>query len=79
MGGWQGSDIIDETDEVRVNSDSDIGAFVKFNLGNDHVVLMKTGISYVSVEQARLNMETEMDKFGWDFDAVQHECKRYLE
>ncbi len=70
MGGWQGSDIIGKTDEVRVSSDSDIGAFLKFNIGNDRVVLMKTGISYVSVEQARLNMETEMDKFGWNFDAA---------
>jgi predicted alpha-1,2-mannosidase len=70
MGGWQGSDIIGKTDEVRVSSDSDIGAFLKFNVGTDQVVLMKTGISYVSVEQARLNMETEMNKFGWDFDAA---------
>ena len=36
---------------------------------------MKTGISYVSVEQARLNMETEMDKFGWDFDAVHQNAR----
>ena len=79
MGGWQGSEIIDATNEIRVNGDSDIGAFVKFTLGNDPVILMKTGISYVSTEQARLNMETEMDKSGWDFDAVHRNAQGYLE
>ncbi|MFA5817522.1 MAG: glycoside hydrolase domain-containing protein [Bacteroidales bacterium] len=70
MGGWQGANILNETDEVHVTEDSDIGAFLKFKLGNDPLVLMKTGISYVSTRQARLNMESEMDKYKWDFDAV---------
>jgi predicted alpha-1,2-mannosidase len=70
MGGWQGSDIIYYTDEVRVSGDSDIGAFVKFRPGDDQVILMKTAISYVSIGQARLNMDTEMNKFAWDFDAA---------
>ncbi|MEN8226736.1 MAG: GH92 family glycosyl hydrolase [Bacteroidota bacterium] len=77
MGGWQGADILLETDEVKVSKDLDIGAFLKFNLNDDQTVLMKTGISYVSVEQARLNLETEMDEFEWDFDAV-HENAREI-
>jgi len=28
---------------------------------------MQTGISLVSIEQARLNLDTEMAAFGWDF------------
>ena len=75
MGGWQGADMLNETDEIKVTEDLDIGAFLKFRLDDDQTVLMKTGISYVSVEQARLNMETEMDEFAWDFDAV-HENAR---
>jgi predicted alpha-1,2-mannosidase len=75
MGGWQGSEILLETDEIKVSDDLDIGAFLKFNLDDDQTVLLKTGISYVSVEQARLNLETEMDEFAWDFDAV-HENAR---
>ncbi|TSA37936.1 MAG: glycoside hydrolase family 92 protein [Porphyromonadaceae bacterium] len=70
LGGWQGANILNQTDEVRVTEDSDIGALLNFKLGNDPVVLMKTGISYVSTRQARLNMESEIDKFQWDFDAV---------
>jgi len=75
MGGWQGSDILDESDEINVSDNSDIGAFLRFNLKDDPVVLLKTGISYVSIDQARLNLETEMDTFGWDFDAV-HQTAR---
>lgn len=70
MGGWTGTDIVNETNEVRVNKDSDLGAFLKFSLMEDQTVLLKTGISYVSIEQARLNLNTEMDPFGWNFDAV---------
>jgi len=70
MGGWQGTDILDETDEIKVTEDIDIGTFLRFTLDDDQILLMKTAISYVSIEQARLNMETEMDEFGWDFDAV---------
>jgi predicted alpha-1,2-mannosidase len=70
MGGWTGTDIVNESNEVKVTKDSDIGAFLNFNLKDDQTVLLKTGISYVSIEQARLNLNTEMDQFGWNFDAV---------
>jgi predicted alpha-1,2-mannosidase len=75
FGGWQGTDIFDEKDSIYINKDADIGAFLRFSLDNDTVVLVKTAISYVSADQARINMETELDKFGWDFDAV-HENAR---
>jgi predicted alpha-1,2-mannosidase len=70
MGGWQGADIIDNTNEVRVADDLDIGAFLKFKPGNNQVILMQTGISYVSTEQARINLQTELDPYNWDFDAA---------
>jgi predicted alpha-1,2-mannosidase len=75
MGGWQGSDITYDSDEIRVSTDSDIGAFVKFKRGNDPVILMKTAISYVSIEQARLNLDTELGKFSWDFDAARQNAR----
>jgi predicted alpha-1,2-mannosidase len=76
MGGWKGSEIIHNTDEIGVSSDCDIGAFVKFRPGNDPVILMKTAISFVSTEQARLNMKAELDKFGWDFDAAHQSARK---
>jgi putative alpha-1,2-mannosidase len=35
MGGWKGSEIVNNTDTISLSSDSDIGAFVKFRPGND--------------------------------------------
>lgn len=44
------------------------GAFVRFRKLGDQPLLMKVAISYTSIEQARLNLETELDH--WDFDQV---------
>jgi predicted alpha-1,2-mannosidase len=52
------------------------GAYVRFQTGKGEVVKMQSGLSLVSVEQARLNLETEMRPFGWDFDAVVNDSKR---
>jgi len=75
MGGWKGTEIVNRIKEISTTEDLDIGAFLKFSLKDNTELLMKTGISYVSTEQARLNMETEMDKFGWDFDAVHNNSR----
>jgi predicted alpha-1,2-mannosidase len=47
---------------------SDIGAFAEFDGHAGVTVIVKVGISYVSIANARLNLQTEMP--GWDFDAV---------
>lgn len=44
------------------------GLFVRFDTNETRVVHMKVGISYVSVEGARANLEAENP--GWDFDAT---------
>ena len=75
LGGWKGADIVNDVNEISINENSDIGAYVHFSTQTDQIVLMKTGISYVSIEQARLNMETETDEFEWDFDAVHQHAR----
>jgi len=70
MGGWQGSTVLNNTSEIKVMEDLDVGAFVKFDVNDDQIVLMQTAISYVSIDQARLNLTTEMDGFDWSFDAA---------
>ncbi|PCI06555.1 MAG: alpha-1,2-mannosidase [Flavobacteriaceae bacterium] len=48
----------------------DFGAYIEFETKKGEVILLKTGISLVSVDQARLNLKVESeDAFGWDFDA----------
>lgn len=69
--GWIREDIIENTDEIYlIFGDDDIGAFVTFNTEEGEQVLMQSGISLVSIDQARLNLETEMNPFNWDFDAI---------
>jgi len=75
MGGWIGEEIITDVNDILNDKDLDIGAFLNFSTEEGEEILMKTGISYVSEAQARLNMETELDPFGWDFDRV-HEHAR---
>lgn len=78
MGAWQGMNISEDLSEISISQDIDLGAILNFSTEEGETVLMKTGISYVSVDQARLNMETEMQDFGWDFDkAHQHARKTW--
>lgn len=42
-----------------------------FDTGSENVVQMRTGLSFVSMQNARENLETEVkEPYGWDFDAV---------
>jgi predicted alpha-1,2-mannosidase len=70
MGGWQGEQILNDVTELKVNDNLDIGAFLYFDTENEPEVLMETAISYVSTEQARSNLETELTPLNWDFDAA---------
>ena len=68
MGGWVGTNITPEAKEIT--GSGDVGAFVNYQTVEGEVIQVKTGISFVSIEQARLNLDTEMKRFGWNFDAV---------
>jgi predicted alpha-1,2-mannosidase len=70
MGGWQGEQILYDATELEVKDNLDIGSFLYFDIDKDPVVLMETAISYVSADQARSNLETELDPFNWDFNAA---------
>lgn len=48
----------------------DAGFFVEYDTEEGEQIGVQVGISLVSPEQARLNLDTEMKPFGWDFDAV---------
>ncbi len=76
MTGWKGENIVTDINEISTNENSDIGALVNFSTLDEQIVLMKTGISFVSIEQARLNMEIETEQFAWDFDAVHQAARR---
>ncbi len=75
--GWQKSEKGDTT--VFVKPDDNIvcgegsGVFVTYNnLHEGEEILLKVGVSYVSIPNAHLNMETELPQ--WDFDRVAEEA-----
>ncbi|WP_251795462.1 GH92 family glycosyl hydrolase [Arenibacter sp. N53] len=63
--------ISEETSKITVSDPEDIVAFVEFETSKNQVVQTRTGISYVSVENAGLNLEEEISQpFGWSFEKV---------
>jgi len=68
---WTEKGIQKETEILKVKNAKDAGAIAEFNTKENNVVQLKTSISYVSIENARENLITEISKpFGWDFEAV---------
>ena len=57
----------------------DVGAFVEFETSEGEEIMVQTGISLVSAEQARLNLETELDPYNWDFEAVRRDAENTWE
>ncbi len=58
----------DSSPGSREVTDPDGGVFVRFGTDATRVVHMKVGVSYVSVEGARANLDAENP--AWDFDEV---------
>ncbi len=48
----------------------DIKAFVRFKTSKDEAVLIKVGISFVSIDGAKKNVQTEIP--GWDFNKIKN-------
>ena len=65
LSGWKDGQLIGEIEELK---GSRIGGYINFKTGTDKVRLMKVAISYVSIEQARNNLKSELPH--WDFNQV---------
>jgi len=71
LGFWTEEGVVDNASVLEKEHPKDAGAFVEFDTAESSVVQVRTGISYVSVENASKNLETEVTlPFGWNFDAV---------
>ena len=67
--GWQGGKVVD--DAPALDFSGDCGAFVTFSTHANEAIEVRTGISLVSIDDARLNLEQELARpFGWNFAAV---------
>jgi predicted alpha-1,2-mannosidase len=54
----------------------DCGIYLDFETSKNEQILIRTGISFVSVANAKLNLETESQPFGWDFDKVKESAAK---
>ena len=70
LNAWQDSKLLGK---VKKFEGENGGVYVNFETSKDEVIQMKVGISYVSSEQARLNMDMELSH--WDFDRIVKESK----
>ncbi|WP_282124816.1 GH92 family glycosyl hydrolase [Marinifilum flexuosum] len=52
----------------------EIGAYFTFNTEEKEEILVEVGVSYVSIENARLNLDTETNHF--DFDKTREQAKQ---
>ncbi|TJZ51754.1 hypothetical protein FAZ15_19580 [Sphingobacterium olei] len=69
-GSWL-NDQVSVKKNLHANNAKNAGLFVEFDLKNSKIVQLRTGISYVSVENAALNLQQEISvPFGWSFDGV---------
>ena len=76
LNGWVKEEVKRDVELVSSGyGHKDVGAFVEFSTRKGEQVMVQTGISLVSIEQARLNLETELSPHGWDFDAVKQEAR----
>lgn len=71
-GAWLNGRIIN-TGQLEADSAKTAGMYVEFDTRENRQVQMRSAISYVSIENASLNLETEISRpFGWDFQAVRN-------
>ena len=71
LGFWTDEGVMENASVLEKENPKDAGAFVEFYVAESSEVKVRTGISYVSIENASKNLETEISgPFGWSFDAV---------
>jgi predicted alpha-1,2-mannosidase len=69
-GTWEGKNI---KSGLRKQSGYQIGAFVDYVTSEDETIEVKVGISYTSIDQARLNLKKEIP--NWQFDHIKEEAR----
>jgi predicted alpha-1,2-mannosidase len=70
-GVWSGNNVSSGTSASA--KDSAVGAWMRLTIPAGESVMLKVGISYVSIDNARQNRDQEIP--GWDFDRVRHDAR----
>lgn len=71
VGVWTEDGVKSNTASLVAENPKDAGMYVEFDTRENQVVQLRTGISYVTIENAQKNLDHEIiDQFGWDFEQV---------
>jgi predicted alpha-1,2-mannosidase len=74
MNGWVDNKL--QRNITEIAGKGDVGAFVTYATKKGEQIQVRSGISLVSIEQARLNLKTEMVPFGWNIEAVKKNARK---
>jgi len=70
-GFWTESGTVLDKEVLRTDFCEDAGGFFEFDTNGNQVVQVRTGISYVSIQNAEENLQKELSiPFGWDFETI---------
>lgn len=69
-GTWKAGEV---REHGKQESGERVGAFVCYSTKKNEEILVKVGISYVSIDGARRNLEAEIP--GWDFDRIRQSAR----
>lgn len=73
--GWHNGNLQEGISQIKGNND--IGAFVTYTTNEGDEVLIQTGLSLVSLDGARKNLEEEITKpFEWNFEACKNNARK---
>ena len=71
FGYWVDDSIKRNVSQMSAKDPKHVGVFIEFNTTKEPVVQVRTGISYVSINNAEENLEHEITKpFKWNFNKV---------
>lgn len=70
-GSWKNNEIIESTKEARGDQ---VGGYVYFNCPKSETVQVKIATSFISIDQARENLEKEIP--SWDFNSIVEKNKQ---
>jgi len=73
FGGWHANRIEEDINEIK--GKEDVGCFVRYETREGGQINVQTAISMVSLAQARLNLDAETRRFGFDFDAYVEDAR----
>jgi predicted alpha-1,2-mannosidase len=67
---------IANSNELTIEKPKDVVALIEFETDKNQVVQTRTGISYVSIENADLNLREEIGRpFDWDYEKIRQNQK----